>query len=116
MVPSVYGPKQDYEHALAFVESKLEPGDVVVTTGMTTMPFQEYLKRTWPSVSTEAELDSVQHRAARTWLMYAFPPHMETVHPDINARVKRDFEVAARFGGTLGGGEILVLVSRNTKP
>jgi len=110
----VYGPKQDYQGALAFVEANRQPGDLVVTTGMAAFTFREYYRQNWPSIESAEVLYDLRKQARRTWLIYAFRPHMEALHRDVLSMIERDFTVIKRFDGTLGNGTIFVCRSETT--
>jgi len=107
-LPSVYGPKQDYLGALAFVESKKEPGDTIVTVGLATFPYKYFYKVDWQTVDTLEALDAIRARSKRTWLLYTLPPVMHSVYPEIMASIGRDFGVVKQFHGTLREGVIVV--------
>ncbi len=107
-VPLVYGPKQDYQGALAYIESTRQPGDAVVVAGITAFAYKDFYPTDWTAVETVQALDEVRGQAARTWLLYTFPPHMQALYPDVLASVEQEFEVVEQFPGTLNGGSIFV--------
>ncbi len=107
-IPRVYSPKQDFGEALRFVESQKEPGDVIVTAGLATIPYQEYYKRNWPEVKTADALNSIRSKAKHTWILYTFPPEVQSVYPDVMAVIRNDFRVVKEFHGTVGSGTIYV--------
>jgi hypothetical protein len=107
-IPSVYGPKQDYEGALAFVEAQRRPGDAVVTVGLSTFPYHRYYAVDWQEAETLGELNAIRSGATRTWLVYTLPEYLESLYPEIIVSVQRDFQVIKPFGGTLGGGTVFV--------
>lgn len=113
-IPYVYGPKQDYEGALTFVEEARNPSDVIVTTGMAAFTFREYFDRNWPFIETGKALDEVRLTAPRTWVLYSFPPHLEALYPEVLARIERDFSLVRQFPGTLNGGDVYVYLSKRT--
>jgi 4-amino-4-deoxy-L-arabinose transferase-like glycosyltransferase len=111
MLPSlryVYAPKQDFEGAFAYVREHQQPGDVVVTVGIAADAFQKLCGVDWPAVEEPAALDAVRANARRTWLVYTLPLHVESVYPELMAKVREEFTVEAKFWGTLGGGTIFV--------
>lgn len=112
-IPSVYAPKQDYAGAIAFVEQEKEPDDVVVTVGLATFPYAHFYKRDWGSAEMIEELNAIRSRAKRTWLIYTFPLHLQSVYPDIMASIQQDFKVVKQFYGTLGDGTVFVCRSDN---
>lgn len=107
-VPFAYGPKQDYAGALAFVQQERQPGDAVVTVGLATFPYQRLYQVDWTGVESLEALNDIRLRAKRTWLLYTFPPELESVYPDIVASIRRDFQVVKEFPGTVGEGAIIV--------
>jgi mannosyltransferase len=104
----VYGPKQDYEGPLAFVESNRQPGDEVVTAGLATWAYRAHYHVTWGAVEKAEELEAVRARAARTWVVSTLEPVLESMHPDVARVLQRDFKLVRRFPGTLQNGEINV--------
>jgi mannosyltransferase len=107
-VPPVYGPKQDYQGALAFVEERREPGDAIVMVGLAAMSFQRLYGVDWEVVEDLEAFNAVRARARRTWVIYTLPVEVQALHPDILASVQREFGLARRFDGTLGGGAMYV--------
>lgn len=107
-LPNVFGPKQDYGGALAFVEASKKPGDAIVTVGLATIPYQRFYKTDWETVKTLGSLNAIRARAQRTWLLYTLAPVMQSNYPDIMDVIQRDFRVVREFKGTLGGGSIYV--------
>jgi hypothetical protein len=113
-LPSVYGPKQDYLGALAFVESRKEPGDTIVTVGLATFPYKYFYKVDWEWVETLDDLNAIRARSRRTWLLYTLPPVLKSVYPEIMASIGRDFTVVKQFPGTVREG--IIFVSRSDIP
>jgi hypothetical protein len=107
-LPSAYGPKQDYLGALAFVESRKEPGDTIVTVGLATFPYKYFYKVDWEVVDSLETLNAIRSQSRRTWLLYTLPPVLQSVYPEIMASIDRDFEVVKQFPGTLREGTIVV--------
>jgi mannosyltransferase len=107
--PKVYGPKQDYEGAMAFVAAQRQPGDAVVTASVAALPYKNYYHTDWQVVEDVAMLNATRDSAARTWFVYTFPPVLEAVLPEVMTSLNQDFEVVARFEGTVSGGTVYVL-------
>lgn len=107
-IPYVYGPKQDYAAARAFIESNRRPGAAVVTVGRSASAFRVYVAPEWGSVESLADLDSVRAAHRETWLVYTMPVEIENNYPEILRAAREDFELAGTFRGTLQGGEIVV--------
>lgn len=106
-VPMVYGPKQDYVSASAFIQANLQPGDVVTTAGLTVLPSQFY-KTNWTVVEDAKELKALSESASRTWFVYTFPNVLAADSPDILELVRNEFQLIRTFDGTVGDGAIMV--------
>ncbi len=107
-VPFAYGPKQDYNGALDFVQANREPGDSVVAVGLAAFVYDDFYKTDWESVSTFEQLNQVRTRSNRTWLVYTFKPVLESVNPDIGESIQRDYLLIRTFKGTVGAGAVYV--------
>ena len=112
-VPRVYAPKQDYEGALHFVEAEKEPGDAVVTIGLTTLPYESFYGLGWQRVDTVEDLDAVRTLAGRTWLLYTMPLLLEATHAELMNSIENDFTIVREFAGTLNGGTISVCLAES---
>jgi mannosyltransferase len=110
-IPAAYGPKQDYEGALAFVTAQVQAGDRIVVAGLAAMPYRDYYHLDWPEVSSQASVEAARSGARRTWLLYTLPIHFRANYPDLVATIDRDFRVVKQFPGTLNGGEVVVCLS-----
>lgn len=110
-LPRAWGPKQDFEGARSFVAEAATGSDAVVTVGMASFPYQEYLETDWRVVDRVAELLAVEEAHARTWVVYTFPTRLSTLHPEVWERLGRHYRVAAEFPGTVGGGTVVVAVN-----
>jgi hypothetical protein len=112
-VPFAYGPKQDYEGALRFVEDNLQPGDRVVTTGLAANIYRQFYQvdrnEDWLVVDSLLSLDKARAHSGRTWLLYTFPPVLESVQPEIMDSIRRDFNLVQQFPGTVAGGTVFVI-------
>jgi hypothetical protein len=115
-LPLVYGPKQDYQGALAFVEASREPADAVVTVGLATFAYRQFYRAEWEAADSVAALDAVRARAGRTWVLYTLQPVLASVAPDLVASLERDFRLVRAFSGTLAGGTIFVRRSDTPPP
>lgn len=107
-LPFVYGPKQDYQGALSYVQAARQSDDAVVTLGLAGDPYQMLYRTDWPRVETQPELNATCSIAPRTWLIYTLSAEAQAVYPDLMARVQRDFTLQRQFPGTVGDGAIYV--------
>lgn len=110
-LPRAWGPKQDFEGARAFVEETAADPEAVVTVGMASFPYQEYLETGWQVAEELEELLAIEQDHARTWVVYTFPTRLRTLHPRIWERLGTDYRVAAEFPGTVGDGAVVVAVN-----
>ena len=107
-VPAAYGPKQDYQGALAFVEANRADGDAVATAGLAAFPYKRLFRVPWQEVQTAEALTALRAEAKRTWLVYTLPQVLKSVSPDLMKTIERDFPGVREFHGTLKGGTIFV--------
>jgi mannosyltransferase len=105
-LPGVYGPKQDFVSAQAFVERQRAQGDAVATAGLAIYPYESYFRTDWVPVRTSDELGALRRREPRLWIIYSFPEYIadERLRDTIAATCRP----AAVFNGTVGGGGVTV--------
>lgn len=113
MLPIVWQPKQDYQGALEYVEAARESGDVVVTIDMTTMPYRELFSAGWDEVGSLEDLLAVEAASPRVWLVYSTATRLRAEYPQVWERLQAEYSESKIFWGTVGGGEIVVLVREN---
>ncbi len=112
-VPAAWGPKQDFQGAIEFLEAHAGPRDAVVTFDMSALPMRELYGKPWPQVDTLAELGAVERDHPRTWLVLCTPdPRMQALFPTLREHFSRAYVRARAFPGTVGGSEVVVLESR----
>lgn len=107
-IPPVYGPKQDFEGALQFIEEVKSANDAVVTIGGAIFPYAKLYKTDWESTRSLETLNMIRSNVRRTWLLYTMPEHLNAKYPEVMSVVNREFEIVKKFHGTLGGGSIFV--------
>ena len=111
-LPRAWLPKQDYLGAARFVRETRASGDAVVVVDLTEYPYRTYLQEPWDAVEDAGTLMEIERRHARTWVLYTFPIRLAAAHPDIWTRLQENYEMKAVFPGTVGGGAIVVMVTR----
>jgi hypothetical protein len=111
-----YGPKQRYAEAVALVQRDGRTDDAFTTAGPAAPVFRDAWQLPWTRVGTAEELDRVRAGAARTGLVHSFPVHLRSARAGVAQALDRDFELIARFDGTLRGGETLVWRTRDPQP
>jgi uncharacterized membrane protein len=108
-IPMAYGPKQDYEGALAYIESNREPQDVVAILGLATFAYRELYATDWQVIESAEELNALRSDNQETWVVATFLPELEAVYPDIVALLHQDFTEVRQFPGTVNHGTVHVL-------
>jgi hypothetical protein len=111
-VPRAWAPKQDFRAAATLVETSQDPGDAIVTVDLTNYPYRQYLGRAWDSVASIASLQEIERNHTRTWVLYTFPVRLSAVQPEIWNHLQSKYDTAAVFPGTVGGGAVVVMVTR----
>jgi len=109
-VPRAWRPKQDFVAAADFLQRSSGPKDAVVTLGVTNEPLRRYLGVVADSLDRIEELQQVEAAHARTWVVVTFPVLFEARQPDVAAWLRDRYDTAAVFSGSVGGGDIIVLV------
>ena len=110
-IPFAYGPKQDYLGALNFVQENRAANDVVVTVSVAAYPYTKLYLTDWHTVTSVDELDELENSYNSIWLVYTFPPVLESVYPDLMKSITSDFSIVKVFPGTVEGGDIIVCKS-----
>ena len=111
-VPRAWAPKQDFEAAATLVEASRDAGGAIVTVDLTNYPYQQYLGRAWDSVASLRALEEIERNHTRTWVLYTFPVRLSAVQPEIWTHLQSTYDTAAVFPGTVGGGAVVVMVTR----
>jgi hypothetical protein len=99
-------PKQDFAGALALIAAQRAPDDVATSIGLASAPLKSYLAPGWPGIATEADLNALDKQG--TWIVTAFDDHVLAGQEATMARIAREYNLAASFDGTLGGGTVKV--------
>ena len=114
-LPRAWGPKQDFVGAADFLRKSQGPGDAVVTLGVTDEPIRKYLGVAADSLDRLDELQQVEAAHARTWVVVTFPVLFEARQPDVADWLRGRYDTAAVFSGSVGGGDIVVLVRNKSR-
>lgn len=109
-LPRAYRPKQDYLSARDFIERERASGDAVVTVDLTRFPYERYLATGWLTAGSADELEAIERRHGRTWVVYTFPARLSATEPALWSRLQHSYRTAATFPGTVGGGAVIVMV------
>jgi 4-amino-4-deoxy-L-arabinose transferase-like glycosyltransferase len=115
-VPRAWQPKQDFEGAWNYVKGARGPADVVATVDLATFPFTEWLGADVAEIKQPNDLYAMERTHPRTWVLTIFPIRLRSVQPEVWQRLTAAYDTAKVFPGTLGGGAIVIMVSRSTPP
>lgn len=118
-LPGYYAaPKQDFRGAIRYVLSERRPGDRVLAVYLSRIGVRHYGPglglvegRDFTSVHSAEEIDAekVLHPGARLFAIVTLPRANRLEYPDLAARLGT-FRVLRTFRGTLGDGDVSVLV------
>lgn len=114
-------PKQDYRGSVEYLRAVRAPDEIVVVVSVAESGYRYYVQRRgldraadYVYVRTGEALDAAlrarPHR--RDLLVTTFPRALALGHPDLRARLARDWTVVQTFPGTIGDGDISVWRSR----
>jgi len=109
-------PKQDFEGARDYLERVRRPGDVVVTTGLASMPYRAYYVTDYVRVTTPEELAAVEARAAGVYVVSTLPEFLRSRQPQLAAELAARGREVARFRGGVGDGDVVVLRLAEREP
>jgi uncharacterized membrane protein len=109
-VPRAWAPKQDFEGAIRFLANETGTDDAVVAVDLVNFPLKRFHGRDWPSRNSADALSEIEAGHSRTFVLYTFPIRLAAKHPALWAKLRSEYRTAAVFPGTIGGGNIIILV------
>ena len=113
--PGVYKhPKQDFYSALEFIDSKTSSNDTIIALHMAGKIYDKYYSLNWHVANSAGELRQYASQEADTWIVYTLPAFIRKARPEIYAELQTNYQIAARFRGTLGDGDIIVMKNKNS--
>lgn len=104
-----YGPKQDFEGAIEYIEKHREPNEIVVTVGLAQYPYREYYEMDYLELDTVESLRSVLQEVRSAWLIYTLEPVLGSTNPELLQFLQEEGQYEAVFPGSLQNGEVYVL-------
>ncbi len=107
-LPGAYGPKQDFEGALRFVEAERSADARVFAPIPAGWVCRAMYGRDWQGLADREAFARALEDPRELWLVYCLRPSLELWRPGLPALIDAELEVVARFAGTLAGGEIVV--------
>ena len=108
LIPDYRYPKQDFEGAMRYVESRRAEGEPIVTAGVAILVYRDYHRRDWEGVKSLEELQAVRARRRRVWVLYTLEGYIESGAPDLMRTIRAECKVERVFLGTLGKGDVTV--------
>jgi mannosyltransferase len=109
-VPRAWAPKQDYAGALEWVDHERGAADGLAAAGLAAYAYDSWLHAPVTTVERLQDLEAVERAHDRTWLLYAFPTHLEALLPEVWTKVQREYRRVAEFPGTVAGGTVYVMI------
>lgn len=109
-VPAAWRPKQDFVNAREYVTDAAVAGDAVAVVDLARFPFESWMNTGWTVVESDSALASLEETHRRVWVLYTFPTRLRAVHPELWSRLRGDYQEAARFTGSVGDGDVVVLM------
>jgi mannosyltransferase len=106
-------PKQDFEQAMRFVESRAGPHDLIALVGGgAAFPYQRYYDRAWPRLEDAADLAAARGRHEKVWLLYTLAQYIEAFEADLMSEIRTVCATERSFPGTVAGGAVVVASCR----
>jgi hypothetical protein len=99
-------PKQDFDGAVAYLESVEARGARIVAAGPACLPLQIYYTKPWPCLESAADWEARPAGSGDLLLVHTLTDYIED--PALREHVRRDCQPTRRFDATLGAGEIIV--------
>jgi mannosyltransferase len=102
-------PKQDFEGAQAWLAQHRAPNTPVVAVGLTEMPYTRYYKTDYIGVEDTAALEHVLAEGRGAYVLNTLPTFLSSRAPELAKRVADESQEVARFAGSVGDGDVVVL-------
>jgi hypothetical protein len=104
-----WGPKQDFAGALAFVQAQAQAADTVVAVGAAALVYREWLPTDWPAAATVQQLQELEDRPGRTWVVACSLTELQTLAPELRKHLEESYAAVVSYPGTRLDGEVQVL-------
>jgi len=114
-IPAAWKPKQDFAAVVAFMGEHRHAGDGLICLGFTSVPLKSYLGMDCLRPASVSDLERIEKRFARIWLIYSLPEFIYFKNPFLWRGLEKrmqppaEYRVVRKFPGTLSGGDIVVL-------
>ncbi len=102
-------PKQDFDGAMQFVQTRRAESEPVLTAGGAIYPYRMYYRQPWAGVTSLAQLQKSRAQGQRVWVLYTLAEYIiEAATPDLMRTLRDECAVEGVFRGTVAGGDITV--------
>jgi len=117
-VPAAWQPKQDFIAAARYVTEHRRAGDAAACLGLACFPLRAFLKMDCKNVATLSDLERLDNRYQRIWLFYTLARFNKPLYRQTwqELRSRTDNQLVKEFKGSLGGGEISLLLIQHALP
>jgi hypothetical protein len=118
LVPAAWQPKQDFIGVAEFIAQHRLKDDAVLCMVGAAPTLRDFLGMECESIKSARELERIEARHERIWMIYTLPYQFEARAPQIWKRVQEsgDYVKIREFGGSLNGGDIIVLLKGPLRP
>lgn len=98
-------PKQDFVGAMQFVDKHAGRGELIMTAGPATYPYQAYFHKPWPAIKERGQLLEALANGTGVWIVYTLKSYIDV---DLLQLLDKECDVSSVFAGTVGAGEVTV--------
>jgi hypothetical protein len=101
-------PKQDFEGAMAYVQSLRKPGDTVLAAGLTRLAF-DYYEAGYTNVLSAAEVERALESPGAVYALYTLPGALQGMNPQLAEALIEHGDEIHRFRGFVLQGDVVLL-------
>lgn len=110
LLPRVwFVPKQDYAGARDWVLAEAGANDAVLTVGLASFPYADYYGGGFTPVDTVEAYERAAAGKEDVWVLSTFEIYLASRHPELYALLADRTTEVARFRGSIGDGDVIVL-------
>lgn len=100
---------QDYPAAAKGALHESKGADIVITVGLSAFPYESVYPETFQKVDDAATLQSLRARPGRCLVLYTFPLHLQSRHPEIWKLIWTEGREISRTPGRIHGGDLVLV-------
>lgn len=101
-------PKQDFEGAMAYAQTLQSSESVVMTLGLSILPYRDYYQTTFMPIESAADFERAVSGKARAYAIHTIPVYLDAFEPDLSAVLHGRAKELKRFAGSMGDGDVIV--------